>query len=68
MTNITDVYEFIILVSGIGSISATSRLGLGDMLTLSRKTPEGSAQAEDDDRPRGCPIVETERRKVVDYQ
>lgn len=49
-----DVYEFYNL--GIGdpvSISAASRLGLGDMLDIvAENFPEGSAQAEDDDRPR----------------
>lgn len=49
-----DVYEFYNL--GIGDpvpISAASRLGLGDMLDIVAKNfPEGSAQAEDDDRPR----------------
>ena len=49
-----DVYEFYNL--GIGDpvpISATSRLGLGDMLDIvAENFPEGSAQAEDDDRPR----------------
>jgi small GTP-binding protein domain len=41
---------------GIGDpvpISAASRLGLGDMLDIvAENFPEGSAQAEDDDRPR----------------
>ena len=50
----TDVYEFYNL--GIGDpvpISAASRLGLGDMLDIvAENFPEGSAQAEDDDRPR----------------
>lgn len=49
-----DVYEFYNL--GIGDpvpISAASRLGLGDMLDIvAENYPEGSAQAEDDDRPR----------------
>ena len=49
-----DVYEFYNL--GIGDpvpISASSRLGLGDMLDIvAENFPEGSAQAEDDDRPR----------------
>ena len=49
-----DVYEFYSL--GIGDpvpISAASRLGLGDMLDIvAENFPEGSAQAEDDDRPR----------------
>ena len=49
-----DVYEFYNL--GIGDpvpISAASRLGLGDMLDIvAENLPEGSAQAEDDDRPR----------------
>lgn len=49
-----DVYEFYNL--GIGNpvpISAASRLGLGDMLDIvAENFPEGSAQAEDDDRPR----------------
>lgn len=49
-----DVYEFYNL--GIGDpvpISAASRLGLGDMLDIVVENfPEGSAQAEDDDRPR----------------
>lgn len=49
-----DVYEFYNL--GIGDpvpISAASRLGLGDMLDIvTENFPEGSAQAEDDDRPR----------------
>lgn len=49
-----DVYEFYNL--GIGDpipISAASRLGLGDMLdVVAENFPEGSAQAEDDDRPR----------------
>ena len=49
-----DVYEFYNL--GIGdpvTISAASRLGLGDMLDIvAENFPEGSAQAEDDDRPR----------------
>ena len=43
-----DVYEFYNL-----GISAASRLGLGDMLDIvAENFPEGSAQAEDDDRPR----------------
>ena len=50
----SDVYEFYNL--GIGDpvpISAASRLGLGDMLDIvAENFPEGSAQAEDDDRPR----------------
>uniref|UniRef100_UPI0024ACC3BA ribosome biogenesis GTPase Der n=1 Tax=[Ruminococcus] torques TaxID=33039 RepID=UPI0024ACC3BA len=49
-----DVNEFYNL--GIGDpvpISAASRLGLGDMLDIvAENFPEGSAQAEDDDRPR----------------
>lgn len=49
-----DVYEFYNL--GIGDpvpISAASRLGLGDMLDIvAGYFPEGSAQEEDDDRPR----------------
>lgn len=49
-----DVYEFYNL--GIGDpipISAASRLGLGDMLDeVAAHFPEGSAQEEDDDRPR----------------
>ena len=49
-----DVYEFYNL--GIGDpvpISAASILGLGDMLDIvAENFPEGSAQAEDDDRPR----------------
>ena len=49
-----DVYEFYNL--GIGDpvpISPASRLGLGDMLDIvAENFPEGSAQAEDDDRPR----------------
>ena len=49
-----DVYEFYNL--GIGDpvpISAASRLGLGDMLDIvAENFPVGSAQAEDDDRPR----------------
>ena len=49
-----DVYEFYNL--GIGDpvpISAASRLGLGVMLDIvAENFPEGSAQAEDDDRPR----------------
>ena len=49
-----DVYEFYNL--GIGDpvpVSAASRLGLGDMLDIvSRYFPEGSAQEEEDDRPR----------------
>ena len=49
-----DVYEFYNL--GIGDpvpISASSRLGLGDMLdVVTGYFPEGSAQEEEDDRPR----------------
>ena len=49
-----EIYEFYNL--GIGDpvpISAASRLGLGDMLDIvAENFPEGSAQAEDDDRPR----------------
>ena len=49
-----DVYEFYNL--GIGDpvpVSAASRLGLGDMLDIvSGDFPEGSAQEEEDDRPR----------------
>lgn len=49
-----DVYEFYNL--GIGDpvpISAASRLGLGDMLDIvAQHFPEGSAQEEEDDRPR----------------
>lgn len=49
-----DVYEFYNL--GIGDpvpVSAASRLGLGDMLDIvSEYFPEGSAQEEEDDRPR----------------
>ncbi len=49
-----DVYEFYNL--GIGDpipISASSRLGLGDMLdAVTAHFPEGSAGEEDDDRPR----------------
>ena len=49
-----DVYEFYNL--GIGDpvpVSAASRLGLGDMLDIvSGSFPEGSAQEEEDDRPR----------------
>ncbi len=49
-----DVYEFYNL--GIGdpvAVSAASRLGLGDMLDIvSGHFPEGSAQEEEDDRPR----------------
>ena len=49
-----DVYEFYNL--GIGDpvpVSAASRLGLGDMLDIvSGHFPEGSAQEEEDDRPR----------------
>ena len=49
-----DVYEFYNL--GIGDpvpVSAASRLGLGDMLDIvSGYFPEGSAQEEEDDRPR----------------
>ena len=52
--DMADVYEFYNL--GIGDpvpISAASRLGLGDMLDIvAENFPEGSAQAEDDDRPR----------------
>ena len=49
-----DVYEFYNL--GIGDpvpISAASRLGLGDMLDIvAQHFPEGSAVAEEDERPR----------------
>ena len=49
-----EIFEFYNL--GIGDpvpISAASRLGLGDMLDIvAENFPEGSAQAEDDDRPR----------------
>ncbi|HIZ13614.1 MAG TPA: ribosome biogenesis GTPase Der [Candidatus Mediterraneibacter stercorigallinarum] len=49
-----DVYEFYNL--GIGDpvpVSAASRLGLGDMLdVVAEHFPEGSAQEEEDDRPR----------------
>lgn len=49
-----DVYEFYNL--GIGDpvpISASSRLGLGDMLeAVAAHFPDGSAEAEEDDRPR----------------
>ena len=49
-----DVYEFYNL--GIGDpvpISASSRLGLGDMLEAAAEHfPEGAGQAEEDDRPR----------------
>ena len=49
-----DVYEFYNL--GIGDpvpVSASSRLGLGDMLDeVMKHFPEGSAGEEDDDRPR----------------
>ena len=49
-----DVYEFYNL--GIGDpvpVSAASRLGLGDTLDIvSGHCPEGSAQEEEDDRPR----------------
>lgn len=49
-----DVYEFYNL--GIGDpvpISAASRLGLGDLLdVVTDKFPEGTGEAEDDDRPR----------------
>lgn len=49
-----DVYEFYNL--GIGDpvpVSAASRLGLGDMLDIvSGHFPEGSAQEEENDRPR----------------
>ena len=49
-----EVYEFYNL--GIGDpvpVSAASRLGLGDMLDIvSGHFPEGSAQEEEDDRPR----------------
>ena len=46
--------SFIISVSEIRSpISAASRLGLGDMLDIvAQHFPEGSAQEEEDDRPR----------------
>ena len=49
-----DVYEFYNLgIGDPGPISAASRLGLGDMLDIvAENFPEGSAQAEDDDRPR----------------
>ena len=51
---IPDVYEFYNL--GIGDpvpVSASSRLGLGDMLdVVAEHFPEGSAQEEEDDRPR----------------
>ena len=51
---IPDVYEFYNL--GIGDpvpVSAASRLGLGDMLdVVAEHFPEGSAQEEEDDRPR----------------
>ena len=60
-----DVYEFYNL--GIGDpvpISAASRLGLGDMLDIvAENFPEGSAQAEDDDRPRVA-IVTSESRRL----
>ena len=50
----TDVYEFYNL--GIGDpvpVSAASRLGLGDMLDIvAGHFPEGSAEEEEDDRPR----------------
>ena len=48
------VYEFYNLCIGDPvPISAASRLGLGDMLDIvAENFPEGSAQAEDDDRPR----------------
>ena len=50
----TDVYEFYNL--GIGDpipISAASRLGLGDLLdVVTALFPEGTGDAEDDDRPR----------------
>lgn len=56
-----DVYEFYNL--GIGDpvpISAASRLGLGDMLDIvAENFPEGSAQAEDDDRPRVAIVGKT---------
>lgn len=49
-----DVYEFYNL--GIGDpvpVSAASRLGLGDMLdVVAEHFPEGSAQEEEEDRPR----------------
>ncbi len=49
-----DVYEFYNL--GIGDpvpISASSRLGLGDMLeTVAENFPEGAGEEEEDDRPR----------------
>lgn len=49
-----DVYEFYNL--GIGDpipISASSRLGLGDMLdAVTAQFPDGSGEAEEDDRPR----------------
>ena len=44
--------SFIIWYRESVPISAASRLGLAICLTLSRKTFRGSAQAEDDDRPR----------------
>ena len=49
-----DVYEFYNLgIRDRVPISAASRLGLGDMLDIvAENFPEGSAQAEDDDRPR----------------
>lgn len=49
-----DVYEFYNL--GIGepqAVSATGKLGLGDMLDeIIKHFPDGSAEEEDDDRPR----------------
>lgn len=49
-----DVYEFYNL--GIGDpvpVSAASRLGIGDMLdVVAEHFPEGTGQAEEDDRPR----------------
>ena len=49
-----DVYEFYNLSIGAPvPVSAASRLGLGDMLDIvSGYFPEGSAQEEEDDRPR----------------
>jgi GTP-binding protein len=50
----TDVYEFYNL--GIGEpmpISASSRLGIGDMLDeVTKHFPEGTGEEEEDDRPR----------------